>query len=52
MKSLPRNVRVFTLEPWKDDEILLRLEHFFEIDETRTYSKIAKVDLKVTEKNR
>ncbi|XP_023247327.1 lysosomal alpha-mannosidase-like [Copidosoma floridanum] len=44
--SLPRNVRILTLEPWKDGEVLLRLEHIFEEGETSLYSTVAQVDLK------
>ncbi|XP_014218055.1 lysosomal alpha-mannosidase isoform X2 [Copidosoma floridanum] len=44
--ELPRNVQILTLEPWKDGEVLLRLEHIFEKDETRAYSIPAQVDLK------
>ncbi|KAK6626758.1 hypothetical protein RUM44_009235 [Polyplax serrata] len=27
---VPRNVRILTLEPWREDTVLLRLEHIFE----------------------
>ncbi|XP_050460750.1 lysosomal alpha-mannosidase isoform X2 [Cataglyphis hispanica] len=38
-KALPPNVHILTLEPWKDDTILLRLEHIFEVDEAQQMSK-------------
>ncbi|XP_066593863.1 lysosomal alpha-mannosidase isoform X1 [Prorops nasuta] len=44
--SLPPNIHVLTLEPWKDDTVLLRLEHVFEINEAKDYSKAVTVNLK------
>ncbi|XP_011498322.1 PREDICTED: lysosomal alpha-mannosidase [Ceratosolen solmsi marchali] len=46
VKSLPRNVRILTLEPWKDGEVLLRLEHFFEKNESKQYSVSVDIDIK------
>ncbi|XP_001603702.3 lysosomal alpha-mannosidase isoform X1 [Nasonia vitripennis] len=46
IKPLPKNVRILTLEPWKDGEVLLRLEHLFEEGESPKYSVPAQVDLK------
>ncbi|XP_051165376.1 lysosomal alpha-mannosidase [Leptopilina boulardi] len=37
-KSLPSNVQILTLEPWKDGTVLLRLEHIFESGESGKYS--------------
>lgn len=47
VRQLSKNVRVLTLEPWKDGEVLLRLEHAFEKDETTKYSVPVQIDLKV-----
>lgn len=47
-KALPPNVHILTLEPWKDDTILLRLEHLFEVNETRRYSAPVTVNLQVS----
>lgn len=44
-KALPPNVHILTLEPWKEDSLLLRLEHIFEIDETENLSKPVTVDI-------
>ncbi|XP_023318565.1 lysosomal alpha-mannosidase isoform X1 [Trichogramma pretiosum] len=44
--KLPKNVKILTLEPWKEGEVLLRLEHLFEKDESPKYSVPASVDLK------
>ncbi|XP_049819511.1 lysosomal alpha-mannosidase-like isoform X2 [Aethina tumida] len=41
-KSLPDNVNVLTLEPWKDNSYILRLENIYESDEN---SNVATVDL-------
>lgn len=37
-----------TFEPWKEDGILLRLEHIFEKNEDPVYSKPVKINLKDT----
>ncbi|XP_011309552.1 lysosomal alpha-mannosidase-like [Fopius arisanus] len=42
---LPPSVHILTLEPWKDGQILLRLEHIFEIDEATELSKSVQVNL-------
>lgn len=47
LKELPRNVQLLTLEPLDEKTILLRLEHVFEKDEHKEYSKSATVDLTV-----
>ncbi|XP_033225889.1 lysosomal alpha-mannosidase-like [Belonocnema kinseyi] len=44
-KSLPRSVRILTLEPWRDGSVLLRLEHLFESDESVEFSKPVIVNL-------
>ena len=43
---LPKNVHLLTLEPWDDMRVLIRLEHFFEINEDFEYSKPAQVSLR------
>ncbi|GAB0091340.1 Alpha-mannosidase [Sergentomyia squamirostris] len=37
--SLPQNVKLLTLEPWKDLSFLLRFEHILENNEDAEYSK-------------
>ena len=45
-EPLPQNVHILTLEPWKENQILLRLEHQFDIDEDPNLSLPVKVNLK------
>lgn len=45
-RSLPDNVQILTLEPWKGNTFLLRLEHVLEINEDPVLSKPITVDLK------
>ncbi|KAJ8675630.1 hypothetical protein QAD02_011416 [Eretmocerus hayati] len=44
--KLPKNIRIMTLEPWKEGEVLLRLEHLFETNESPKYSVPVDIDLK------
>lgn len=44
--SLPQNVNLMTLEPWKDNSILVRFEHILEATEDSEYSKPAMFNLK------
>ncbi|CAL1274579.1 unnamed protein product [Larinioides sclopetarius] len=44
--TLPPNVHLLTLEPWKRGTILIRLEHIYEFDEDNTLSKPVDVSLK------
>ncbi|XP_011704639.1 PREDICTED: lysosomal alpha-mannosidase isoform X1 [Wasmannia auropunctata] len=44
-KALPPNVHILTLEPWKDDTILLRLEHLFEVGEAQRLSQPVEIDI-------
>ncbi|XP_032680589.1 lysosomal alpha-mannosidase isoform X2 [Odontomachus brunneus] len=44
-KSLPPNVHILTLEPWKDGTILLRLEHLFEVGEAQQMSQPVEVNI-------
>lgn len=37
--SLPQNIHVLTLEPWKDNSVLIRFEHILSIGEDPEYSK-------------
>lgn len=46
-KALPSNVHILTLEPWKDDTILLRLEHLFEVGEAQRMSQPVEVNIQV-----
>lgn len=45
-KALPPNVHILTLEPWKDDTVLLRLEHLFEAGESTQYSQPVDLNIK------
>lgn len=45
--ELPPNVHLLTLERWRKDQILLRLEHLFQANETSEYAKPVNVDIKV-----
>ncbi|PSN38675.1 hypothetical protein C0J52_08895 [Blattella germanica] len=38
-RNLPSNIHILTLEPWKENELLLRLEHIMEKDEDPEQSK-------------
>jgi lysosomal alpha-mannosidase len=44
-RPLDDNVQILTLEPWKDDTLLLRLEHVLEKNEDENLSKETTVDL-------
>lgn len=44
--SLPNNVQILTLEPWKNSSVLLRLEHVFENDEDQALSQPVSISLK------
>jgi lysosomal alpha-mannosidase len=46
-QGLPENVHILTLEPWKAQTFLLRLEHIYEKNEHPEFSKPATVNLKV-----
>ncbi|VVC31552.1 Hypothetical protein CINCED_3A003390 [Cinara cedri] len=37
-RPLPNNVQLLTLEPWKDNSVLLRFEHIFEYNEDKNLS--------------
>jgi lysosomal alpha-mannosidase len=37
-RTLPENVQILTLEPWRDNTYLVRLEHMFEKDEDAVLS--------------
>ncbi|KAJ4433197.1 hypothetical protein ANN_15454, partial [Periplaneta americana] len=39
LESLPANVQILTLEPWKNDTLLLRLEHILEKNEDAQLSE-------------
>ncbi|XP_046734873.1 lysosomal alpha-mannosidase isoform X4 [Diprion similis] len=45
-KQLPPNVRILSLEPWKDGGLLFRLEHMFEIGEDTRYSHPVEINIK------
>lgn len=45
LRSVPSNVQILTLEPWKKSDLLLRLEHVFEKSDAAGLSKPAVVDL-------
>ncbi|XP_015440324.1 PREDICTED: lysosomal alpha-mannosidase [Dufourea novaeangliae] len=44
-KPLPPNVHILSLEPWKDDTVLLRLEHIFEVGEAENLSRPVEVNI-------
>ena len=44
--SLPPNVHLLTLEQWKNNSILLRLEHFYQKNEDNNLSKSVTLNLK------
>ncbi|XP_011300932.1 lysosomal alpha-mannosidase isoform X1 [Fopius arisanus] len=44
-KRLPPNVHILTLEPWKGQQVLLRLEHLYEIGEAGQLSQPAEVNI-------
>ena len=45
--SLPENIQILTLEPWKGHTLLLRLEHIYENGEDIELSRPATVNLQV-----
>ena len=44
-RSLPENVHLLTLENWRANQVLLRLEHIYESTDNNVFSKPAEVDL-------
>ncbi|XP_058064992.1 lysosomal alpha-mannosidase-like, partial [Anopheles bellator] len=42
---LPLSVHLLTLEPWTDDEVLVRFEHIFETNEDPSYSQPVEFDI-------
>ncbi|PSN38673.1 Lysosomal alpha-mannosidase [Blattella germanica] len=44
-RNLPSNIHILTLEPWKENELLLRLEHIMEKNEDPELSKPVQVNL-------
>jgi len=46
--SLPLNVHILTLEHWRKDQVLLRVEHIFEKDEDRFLSLPETIRLQVS----
>ncbi|XP_015589369.1 lysosomal alpha-mannosidase isoform X1 [Cephus cinctus] len=44
-KAIPANIHILTLEPWKSNSILLRLEHIFEIGEDPRYSQPTEINI-------
>ncbi|RWS28463.1 lysosomal alpha-mannosidase-like protein [Leptotrombidium deliense] len=45
-RKLPANIHLLTLEPLEENRVLLRLEHFFEINEDLKYSRPRRVSLR------
>ncbi|XP_043485751.1 lysosomal alpha-mannosidase isoform X1 [Polistes fuscatus] len=45
-KPLPPNIHILTLEPWKNNTILLRLEHLFEAGEAMQWSAPVDINIK------
>jgi lysosomal alpha-mannosidase len=46
-RTLPENVQILTLEPWRDNTYLVRLEHMFEKDEDAVLSNPITIHLEV-----
>jgi lysosomal alpha-mannosidase len=46
-ESLPLNVHLLTIDQWASKVFLLRVEHYFELNEDGQYSKPVQVDLQV-----
>jgi lysosomal alpha-mannosidase len=44
-RPLPENVNLLTLENWKTNQLLIRLEHFYESSDSNDLSKAVTVDL-------
>ena len=44
-RSLPDNVHLLTLENWKQNQVLIRLEHFYESSDNNDLSKPVEVNL-------
>lgn len=44
-QPFPENVRLLTLEPWKDDTVLLRLEHFYDKTDDPVLSQPATINV-------
>ncbi|XP_054157914.1 lysosomal alpha-mannosidase-like [Oppia nitens] len=45
-KELPKNVHLLTVEQWKDSQLLVRLEHYYQTNESRQLSKPVTVSLR------
>ncbi|CAG2104129.1 unnamed protein product [Medioppia subpectinata] len=45
-QELPQNVHLLTLEKWTQNELLLRLEHFYQKEDNNELSKDVEIDLK------
>ena len=45
-RDLPQNIHLLTLEKWTQNEILVRFEHFFEIQDKNELSKATEIDFK------
>lgn len=44
-RKLPPNIHLLSLELYDESDVLVRLEHFFEINEDQQYSRSKKVNL-------
>lgn len=44
-RPLPNNIQLLTLEPWKDESVLLRFEHIFEYNEDKNLSTPVVLDV-------
>ncbi len=45
--GLPENVRLLSLEQWDESNVLIRLEHTYELNQDTQYGKAVNVSLKV-----
>jgi lysosomal alpha-mannosidase len=46
-ESLPYNIHLLTFDQWKSKVFLIRIEHYFELNEDSTYSNAVQVDLQI-----
>ncbi|CAF4288715.1 unnamed protein product, partial [Rotaria sordida] len=44
---LPYNIHLLTFDQWSSKVFLIRIEHYFELNEDETYSKSVQIDLQI-----
>ena len=45
-RDLPQNIHLLTLEKWRQNEVLVRFEHFYETEDNNELSKATEIDFK------